>query len=138
MAYRIVTNNPLVFEAYSTGFAVDFVKGDAAEVFEAIENALVNGWKLLTTPLPPNVPLIRSAIRTVVLQSSPERYDVPGLHCLAQARERTETLAKAHRPSQRRDLEHIDWTFAQRAMLELSLAGQSGRAPAPRNNSLMQ
>lgn len=122
MAYRIVTNNTLVRDRLTPGYTVDFVRGDAVEVFESVENALQNGWQLLTTPLPPNVPLIRSDVRTVVLKKSPERrYDVSGLQHLMKARERTETLAKAHRQEQRGDLEYIDWTFVQRSLLELGL-----------------
>lgn len=122
MAYCIVTNNTVVQERLSKGYTIDFVSGDALQVFDSIENSLQNGWKLLTTPLPPNVPLIRSDIRTVVLKSDEQRYDISGLHCLAKARERTETLARPHRPEQRGDLEHIDWTFVQRSLLELGLA----------------
>lgn len=122
MAYCIVTNNTIVRQRLSAEFTVEFVEGDAPQVFDSVEDCLQKGWKLLTVPLPPNVPLIRSSIRSVVLKSDTQRYDVPGLHHLAKARERTETLAKTHRPEQRGDLEHIDWTFVQRALLELGLA----------------
>lgn len=121
MAYRIVTNNTIVRERLSKGYDIHFVEGDALQLLDVTEALLQSGWKLLTAPLPPNVPLIRSAIRSVVLKSDAQRYDVPGLQHLSKARERTETLAKAHRPEQRGDLEHIDWTFVQRALLELNL-----------------
>lgn len=122
MAYRILTNNTLVRDRFAPVHDVNFVRGDTAEVFTALEEALQNGWQLLTSPLPPNVPLIRSCIRTVVLKEADAKYDVAGIHCLAKARERSETLAKPHLAEQRHDLEQIDLTFAQRALLELGLA----------------
>lgn len=121
MAYRIITNNTVVRQRLAQKYSVDFVEGDAVQVFDSLEQCLQTGWKLLTVPLPPNVPLIRSPIRTLVLQSHGQSYDVPGLQCLAKARERTQTLDKPHRPEQRGDLEHIDFTFVQRALLELGL-----------------
>lgn len=121
MAYRIITNNTLVREQLKNRFDVAFVSGEAESVFAEIEQALQSGWQLLTAPLPPNVPLIRSSIRTVILKRAERQYDAYGLGFLAKAQERTATLAKAHRPEQRGDLEHIDWTFVQRSLLELRL-----------------
>ena len=61
----IVTNNALVRDAFPD-LPVYYVEGDAEAVHVALEGLLQDYHTLLTTAIPPNVPMIRSPVRSVL------------------------------------------------------------------------
>ena len=118
MEYLILSNNgTLGPEAY--GLAVKHVPGDVEAMYDAISEHLQNGYTLVSSPLPANVPLIRSPVRSVILGKSPRRYDVQGLLTLEKARGRTDVLGVADDPRTRADLEFIDKDQLARALAQL-------------------
>lgn len=121
MRYTIVTNNRLVRDKDGQ-YPLAFVNGDAEAVLDTAATMLQTGWALLNCPLPPNVALIRSPIRSLVLEKKAQNYDVQGLLQLEKARERIQTLHKTFREAQREDLEIIDRTFMYSALDTLGIA----------------
>lgn len=118
MKYLILTNNSSV-ETQMPGFAVSRVSGGIDAIYEAISERLQNGYALVSSPLPANVPLIRSPIRSVILEKASRRYDAEGLQTLEKARERTAVLGVIDDARTRADLEFIDKNQLSRAISQL-------------------
>jgi len=128
--YRIFTNNSHVFERFRASHDVAFTPdtldtvGTAGGLLDILEEHLQSGWQLLTVALPPNMPLIRSGICTVVLRKTAQRFDVPGLKHLGRARERRETLARpgsSGRLQALDDLKMIDALFLEQSLREIGI-----------------
>lgn len=117
--YRILTNNSTISRELP-GFAVTRIPGGIEAVYAALGELLQNGYALVSSPLPANVPLIRSPIRSVILEKSARRYDAPGLIALEKARERTAVLGVIDEERTRRDLEFIDRDQLERAIGQLA------------------
>ena len=118
MEYLILSNNSTLGpEAY--GLAVKHVPGDVEAMYDAISEHLQNGYTLVSSPLPANVPLIRSPVRSVIVQKADRRFDVPGLLALERARERSQTLGVNAEARLRGDLELIDKDQFHRAVAQL-------------------
>jgi len=119
--YRIFTNNSLVYERFRESHDVAFTDETADGLLHILEECLQSGWQLLTVALPPNVPLIRSGICTVVLRKTAQRFDVPGLKHIGRARERREMLARSGRPQVLDDLKMIDALFLEQSLREIGV-----------------
>ncbi len=122
MSYVVVTNNSKLVSgeaALPHGFAVRAVEGGVEAIYATLEDALQNGYVLITSPLPPNVPLIRSPVRSVIVKKAERRYDKDGLIVLEKARERTSVLGSTDCSRTRPDLEMIDLDQLRRALLQL-------------------
>lgn len=107
-AYIIVTNNGTVVSDYSERFEIDFVPGGLEEFYARLGEMLQSGFRLVSSPLPVNVPLIRSPVRSVIMQRAQQRFDAEGLRTLDYAKERTEALGINKDPRVLADLEMID------------------------------
>ena len=91
---EIVTNNPRLtadFAASHGVLCVVSVEGSPVDVLNRTEELLQRGYRLISAPLPPNIPLMRAPYRSLLLERVGRRYDAPGLIALAKARERMET-----------------------------------------------
>ena len=118
MKYLILSNNSSLGPE-EHGLAVKHVPGDVGAMYDAISDHLQNGYVLVSSPLPANVPLIRSPVRSVILGKSARRYDAHGLLTLEKARGRTDVLGVADDSRTRSDLEFIDKDQLARAVAQL-------------------
>ncbi len=81
----LLTNNPLVLE-HPGAIPIRAVedKGLAAVLQAALELTQA-GYQLVSTPLPPNVPLIRAPYRSLLLRRHDHQYDAQGILALEKA-----------------------------------------------------
>lgn len=122
MSYVIVSNNSDIVSGkagFDSRFAVRPVEGGVEAIYAVLEEMLQDGYTLITSPLPPNVPLIRSPVRSVIVKKAERRYDGQGLIVLEKARERTSVLGNIDCERTRADLEMIDLDQLRRAILQL-------------------
>lgn len=120
--YTIITNNPDVATFYGHEHDVRFMEDASVDsVYDAIEALLQKHFTLVTMPLPANVPIIRSPMRSVILEKSVERVHGEGLVLMLNARERTKTLCQGyeHNLSDNADLCMIDLDQLKRAFMQI-------------------
>jgi len=120
--YTIITNNPEIAHFYGKEYDIRFMEDTSVyDVYDAIEILLQKHFVLITMPLPANVPIIRSPVRTVVLEKSVTRVDGEGLVLIGNARERTMTLCKGYeqRTTDVKDLRMIDLDQIKRAFMQI-------------------
>ena len=122
MEYVILSNNSSL-GAEAHGFAVKRVAGGVEAMYDAISEHLQNGYELVSSPLPANVPLIRSPVRSVILGKAARRYDAQGLITLEKAKDRVEVLGVIDDERTRADLEFIDKDQLARAVAQLQDLG---------------
>lgn len=122
MEYLILTNNNSL-EAEAHGLTVKRVAGGVEAMYDAVGEHLQNGYTLISSPLPANVPLIRSPIRSIILGKADRRYDAQGLITLEKARDRTKVLGVIDDERTRADLEFIDKDQLARAVAQLKELG---------------
>lgn len=120
----IVTNNFSVRDKFERdGFGVEFVDGTPMDVMERTLVLLQESYRLVSTPLPPNVPMMRAPFRSLLIERSAEKYDIPGIEALEKARK---TMARQRaitsedmstEPDEKsEDFAQIDATYLERAM----------------------
>ena len=117
--YLVVSNNTGLQPDFDGRFAVRKVSGGVEDMYDAISELLQSGYALISSPLPANVPLIRSPVRSVILQKAARRFDAQGLLALEKARDRTAVLGVSDDERTRGDLEMIDKNQLQRAIRQL-------------------
>lgn len=91
---EIVTNNPRLTADFAAGHGIvriEAVEGSPLDVLSRTEELLQGGYRLVSAPLPPNIPLMRAPYRSLLVERADRRYDVAGLTALSKARERMET-----------------------------------------------
>ena len=119
MEYVILSNNGSIGQDVD-GIPVSHVGGGIDAIYEAIGDRLQHGYTLVSTPLPANVPLIRSPVRSVILKKSARQYDAQGLMTLEKAKERTAVLGVVDDARTRADLEFIDRDHLSRTIAQLA------------------
>ncbi len=119
MSVHIITNNPKVVEFYADQEEYTLVDGGVEEVYAHIEHLLQNGYELVTSPLPANVPTIRSSVRSILIRKGKRRVDGEGLILIANARDRVRVLGSGHRAIDLDDLRMIDLDQLRRAFTQL-------------------
>lgn len=87
----IVSNNPWIEKGPAEPHDIDLVEGTPMEVLDRVEELLQQGWMLVSTPLPPNIPIMRGPYRSLVIEKNDRQYDAQGLLALSKARERYRT-----------------------------------------------
>ncbi len=118
----ILTNNPLLKDKHE-GFAVKRVEalGLASVCQEAVE-LLQKNWKLVSTPLPPNLPLMRAPYRSLLLAPNTRQYDGQGLEVLQKAIDRLLSLKAVEYPeTQAQDAAFIDRELLGHALAEIKV-----------------
>jgi len=115
----ILSNNPLVIKEPNE-YQVEAVCGREQEaVYSAALNLLQSGHKLLSAPLPPNVPLMRAPYRSLVLEKSNRQYDPEGILAVEKARERVGVVGVgAYTEKQALDAAFIDQELLKRTIRE--------------------
>lgn len=123
--YIIVSNNPELAALGQCGeldprFSVRVVDPNIDAVYNTLEEMLQNHHRLITAPLPPNIPLIRSPVRSVIVRETPgKKYDAEGLLLLENARERTSVLGIVDEDRNRSDRQVIDKDQMLRAIRQI-------------------
>jgi hypothetical protein len=137
---EIVSNNPRVdadFAAAHGAVCVHRVEGSFLDVLTRAEDLLQDGRRLLSAPLPPNVPLMRAPFRSLLVEKiafpgeksrKSRKYDVEGLKALDKAMERVLTQRKnwvppSGAPEAEDDFAMIDVELLLRALREVRLNG---------------
>ena len=115
----LLTNNPLVVQEEG-GPTVRQVEGLGLNaVFEAALELVLSGYKLVSAPLPPNVPLIRAPYRSLILEKNSRQYDAEGIRMLTKAGERARTLERPiFNEKNAQDAAFIDREILHRALSE--------------------
>lgn len=85
---RVVTNNPWIEGGEAVSCEITAVEGTPLATLDKTEELLQEGWKLVSAPLPPNVPLMRGPFRSLIIEKNDRRYDKEGLIAIEKARER--------------------------------------------------
>lgn len=118
----ILTNNPLLMENESDLPEIRRVDSLGLEpvLLTALELSQ-SGYKLISAPLPPNVPLIRAPYRSLLLNGNSRRYDAEGIKALEKALEKARLLNSDRPPpgpDQARDAAFIDRELLRKALSE--------------------
>lgn len=121
----ILTNNPLVAE---NGDELPEIRRVPASGLEAVLLSALemtqSGYKLISAPLPPNVPLIRAPCRSLLLAENSRQYDAEGIRALEKALEKVRLLNHNRPPAgaeQSRDAAFIDRELLRKALGEHAL-----------------
>lgn len=119
---RIVTNNPWIERSAAVPYEITLVEGDPFAALDKTEELLQEGWKLVSVPLPPNVPIMRGPFRSLVVEKNDRRYDKDGLLAIHKARERYKIERNhpiLHEPNE--DFGIIDRQMLQRSLRDAML-----------------
>ncbi len=122
MEYVILTNNSSI-GPNTHSLEVKHISGGVEAMYDAVGEHLQSGYELVSSPLPANVPLIRSPIRSIILCKASRQYDAQGLIVLEKARDRTKVLGVIDDHRTRGDLEFIDKDQLARAVAQLNELG---------------
>ncbi|NLL41640.1 MAG: hypothetical protein GX253_07415 [Synergistaceae bacterium] len=122
---QIVTNNPEIYWSPEMPYGVVSVEGDPIDVLDRTEELLQHGWRLLSAPLPPNVPIMRGPYRSLVIEESDRQYDKEGMIAVEKARERYLIERKRNCQEPQEDFALIDRQMLQRALRDISISYSS-------------
>lgn len=116
---QIVTNNPEVYWSPEMPYGVVFAKGSPLEVLERTEELLQSHWRLMSAPLPPNVPIMRGPYRSLVVEESERQYDSAGILAIDKARTRYKIERTNKCAENGEDFAVIDRHMLQRALRDI-------------------
>lgn len=117
--YTVVTNNTGLEADIFPDANIERVKGGPEAVYTRLEALLKSGHRLISSPLPVNVPLIRSFVRSVIIEKSEISCDYEGLMLVKSAARRSEILGINREQRVRADLEMIDMDQLAHAIRDL-------------------
>lgn len=119
---RIVTNNPWIERGPAVPYEIVLVGGTPMATLDKTEELLQNGWKLVSAPLPPNVPIMRGPYRSLVIEKNDRQFDKEGLIAIEKARRRYE-IERNHPnlPEPGEDFGIIDRQMLQRMLRDAML-----------------
>ena len=120
----VVTNNTDLTPDRFDNVVLQKVPGGPEAVYAALEQLLQAGHRLISSPLPVNVPLIRSYVRSVIIQKSESPLDAEGLRMVQAAARRTSALGVNREERVRPDLEMIDTDQLAHALRDLRALDQ--------------
>ena len=81
----LLTNNPLVLDQPGDTPVQTVEEPGLAAVLRTALDLVQSGYRLISTPLPPNVPLIRAPYRSLLLRRHERQYDVQSIMALEKA-----------------------------------------------------
>ena len=124
----IVTNNSVVRDNFDQDdFAVEFVDGTPVDVLARVVVLLQEHKRLVSAPLPPNVPMMRAPFRSILITENGERYDIPGIEAVENARktmvrQRGISTPEAYETASL-DFAEMDRTYLERGIRDYGLIG---------------
>ena len=119
---KIVTNNPAISTNEDMPHDIIFVEGSPVDVLDKTEELVQQHWSLLSTPLPPNIPIMRGPYRSLVIKEADEQYDTKGLLALDKARTRYVMEREFRTMDPNADFGEIDRTMLYRTLRDISLS----------------
>ena len=126
--YRIVTNNEWIKDDASLPQDIVFADGTPIDVLDKAEELLQQGWKLVSAPLPPNVPIMRGPYRSLVLEKNDRLYDRDGILEIEKARTRYSFEQKDRKPPRpSKDFGVIDREMLIRMLRDAALVKAEGK-----------
>lgn len=126
----LLTNNPLVLNNPGGLPVRPVTKNGIQAVIEAALDLAQSGYRLISTPLPPNVPLIRAPYRSLLLERQEGRYDARGIIALEKAAQTAAKLiASAYKESPALDAAFIDREILLRTFREWEMEIQGTTWP---------
>ncbi|MDL2263577.1 GrdX family protein [Synergistaceae bacterium OttesenSCG-928-I11] len=130
----VLTNNRRVAEKCEReegAPSVVLVDGDPLDVLARALVLLQEHHRLISAPLPPNIPIMRAPFRSLLLETSAAKYDVAGIEAIERARK---TMAKQRAIAATEaggekddDFARIDETYLERAMRDYALIAESSK-----------
>ena len=81
----LVTNNREAASLAGGGMETVMVSGSPIDVLNRVCEMLRNSYRLISAPLPPNVPMMRSPFRSLLIMPSEKRCDVLGIEAVLRA-----------------------------------------------------
>ncbi len=118
---QIVTNNPEIYWSPEMPYGVILTEGDPIDVLNKTEELLQHGWRLISAPLPPNVPIMRGPYRSIVIEESDKQYDKDGILTIEKARDRYMMEREKNCAEPQEDFAVVDRQMLQRALRDLSI-----------------
>ena len=118
---QIVTNNPEIYWSPEMPYGVVSTEGDPINVLDRTEELLQHGWRLVSAPLPPNVPIMRGPYRSIVIEESERQYDKDGIIAIEKARDRYLIERQKNCAEPQEDFALIDRQMLQRALRDISI-----------------
>ncbi|NLD06069.1 MAG: hypothetical protein GX672_09345 [Synergistaceae bacterium] len=118
---QIVTNNPDIYWSPEMPYGVVFTEGSPLDVLDKTEELLQHGWSLISTPLPPNVPIMRGPYRSLVIEESETKYHKDGIIAIEKARDRYLIERQKNCAEPQKDFAVIDRQMLQRTLRDLSI-----------------
>lgn len=119
---RIVTNNGWIKTGAAVPHEITLVEGTPLAVLDKAEELLQEGWKLVSAPLPPNVPMMRGPYRSLVIEKNDRQYDKDGLLAIDKARDRYRMEREHHNlPEPSEDFGVIDRQMLQRMLRDVMI-----------------
>ena len=119
---KIVTNNPHIKTTEEMPHEIIFAEGSPIDVLDRTEELIQQNHKLLSTPLPPNIPIMRGPYRSLVIAVNEAKYDTLGLLALGKARDRYIMERKHNCMDPGEDFATIDSTMLMRTLRDISLS----------------
>ena len=119
---KVVTNNPAILTNKDMPHDIIFVDGSPVDVLDKAEELIQQHWSLLSTPLPPNIPIMRGPYRSLVIKEADEQYDTKGLLALDKARTRYVMEREFRTMDPNADFGEIDRTMFYRTLRDISLS----------------
>ena len=121
----VVTNNRRVAEKFKNVVLVD---GDPQDVLARTVVLLQENHRLISAPLPPNVPIMRAPFRSLLLETSDSKYDIAGIEAVERARKelaKQRAIARTDPGCDKDDdFAQIDETYLERAMRDYALIAE--------------
>lgn|GEM_PF-264035 len=125
--FVVVTNNGAVRAAYGGVLAVEYVDGTPLDALGRASLLLRRRCRLLSAPLPPNVPLMRAPFRSLLLEETANgEGDPDGIYAIEKAREtmraqRAISVRRGLADSAEADFAALDADWLARALREARL-----------------
>ncbi len=102
-------------------YSVVCVDGSPIDVLNKTEELLQHNWRLLSAPLPPNIPIMRGPYRSLVIEGSEKQYDSAGLIALEKAKKRYDIERTRNCMEPGKDFAVIDLHMLQRALRDIAI-----------------
>lgn len=115
----LLTNNPLLLEEPGNTPVRPVPDRGLPAVLRVALELVQSGYRLVSTPLPPNVPLIRAPYRSLLLERHNCQYDAQGIMALEKAGQTAAALGTAtYGEGPARDSAFIDREILRRTFRE--------------------
>lgn len=126
MSFVVVTNSARAKAEYEGRIAVEYVDGTPLDALERAGLLLRRNHRLLTAPLPPNIPMMRAPFRSLLLERTEgTQGDARGILAVEKARETMRTQRAIAASDERTGKRAEDFAVIDLDLLKQALRGLS-------------